>query len=62
MTFFIDYLVPIMYNLDHPALIEEWKLDLDAAPFENNINQDLKIPSIKIVININNKLKTSQQA
>ena len=31
---FIEYLVPIMENLDHPALIEEWKQNIDAADYE----------------------------
>ena len=36
-----------MKNIDHPALIEEWKKNIDAAAYEKNINQDVKIPSIK---------------
>ena len=44
MTFFIEYLVHIMEDLDHTALIEEYTKDIDAAAYENNLNQDLKIP------------------
>ena len=31
---FIEYLVPIMDDIDHPALIEEWKQNVDAAAYE----------------------------
>ena len=31
---FIEYLVPIMDDIDHPALIEEWKQKFDAAAYE----------------------------
>ena len=33
---FLEYLVPIMYNIDHPALIEELKQNLDADAYEKN--------------------------
>ena len=32
--FLIEYLVSIMDDLDHHALIEEWKQNLDAAVYE----------------------------
>ena len=44
-----------MDDLDHTALIEEWKQNVDAAAYENNLNQDVKIPSIKKKIDRNNK-------
>ena len=31
---FMTYHVFIMENLDHPALIEEWKQNIDAASYE----------------------------
>ena len=31
---FIEYLVPITYDLDHPALIKEFKQNLDSAAYE----------------------------
>ena len=43
---FIEYLVTIMDDLDHPASIEEWKQNIDAAAFEK-LNQDVKITSIR---------------
>ena len=33
---FIEYLIPIMGDLDHPTLIEEWKHNIDAAAHEKN--------------------------
>ena len=30
---FIEYLVPIMADIDHAALIEEWKQNIDAATY-----------------------------
>ena len=32
---FIEYLVTIMDDLDHPASIEEWKQNIDAAALKN---------------------------
>ena len=33
---FIEYLVPIMEDIDHPALIEERKQNLDADTYEKS--------------------------
>ena len=44
-----------MDNIDHPALIEELKQNLDAAADEKNINHDVKIPSINKKIDRNDK-------
>ena len=52
---FIDYLVPIINDPYHPALIEERKQNINAAAYENNLNTDVKIPSIKKKIDRNNK-------
>ena len=52
---FIEYFVPIVDYLDHPALIEEWKQIIDAADHENNLNQDVKIPSGNKQIDLNEK-------
>ena len=43
---FIEYLVSIIHNLDHFSLIEEWKINIDAAAHEKKLNKDVKIPSI----------------
>ena len=31
---FLEYLVTVMENIDHPALIEEWKRNLDTAAYD----------------------------
>ena len=48
---FIEYLFPIMNNLDRPAFIEEWKQNLDAADYENKSK-----PRCKDTINEENSL------
>ena len=52
---FIEYLVPVVEYIDRSALIEEWKLNLYASAYENNLNQDVKIPPIKKNIDCNEK-------
>ena len=46
-----------MDDIDHPELIEEWKQNVDAIAYENNINQDVRIPSIKKTFDRNNNLE-----
>ena len=43
----IEYLVPLMDDIDHSALIEEWKQNLDAVFYEKHLNQNVKLPSRK---------------
>ena len=43
-----------MNYFEHPALIEGWK-NIDATAYENNLNQDVNIPSIKKIFDRNNK-------
>ena len=52
---FIEYLVPIMDDLEHPKLIEEQKQNMDASSYEENVNQEFKIPSIEKTIDRNAK-------
>ena len=52
---FIEYLVPVMDNLDHTGLIEEWRQILDAAAYEKTLNQDVKLPSKNKTTDCNNK-------
>ena len=49
------YLVPVIEDLEHPALIEEWIQNIDAATYENNLHKDEKLPSIKEKIDHNYK-------
>ena len=51
-----------MNNLDHTALIEEWKQNLDAAAYEKNLNQYVKIPSVQKKLIVMMKLNSGQQA
>ena len=44
-----------MDDLEHPALIEEWVQNIDAAAYEKNIHKDEKLPSIKKKIDSNYK-------
>ena len=44
-----------MDDLDNPALIEEWKQNIDADAYGKNLNQDVKLPSIKKQIDHNDK-------
>ena len=52
---FLEYLVTIMDDLEHPALIEELKQNFDADAYEEYINKDIKIPSIKKQIDHSDK-------
>ena len=59
---FIEYFAPIMENIYHPTLIEEWRQNIDAAAYETKINQDVKIPAIKKKTIVMIKLNNGQQA
>ena len=37
--FFLEYLVPVMDNIEHPALIEEWEQNIDANDYEKSIQR-----------------------
>ena len=52
---FVEYLVPIMENIDHPELIEELKQNLDAAAYEKNLYKYVKLPSTKKKMDRNDK-------
>ena len=41
-----------MDNFNHPAVIEEWKQNLDADTYNKNLNQDLELPSNRKNIDI----------
>ena len=47
MIFYLEYRVPTMESLDHPAFIEEQKQNLNSAAYEKNLYKDVKLPSIK---------------
>ena len=52
---FLEYIVTVMDDLDHHALIKEWKQNLDASAYEKNLYKDVKLPSIKKKIDRNDK-------
>ena len=60
--FFLEYLVPVMDNIDHPALIKEWKKNIDAGAYENNLYKDVKLPSIKKFLIVMIKQNTGQKS
>ena len=36
---FGEYHLPLLKNVDHPALIQECKQNIDYADYENNLNK-----------------------
>ena len=51
-----------MNDLDNPEFIEEWGKILMLLIMRKNLNQDVKISSIKKKLIVMKKLKTGQQA
>ena len=51
----MEYLAPVMKDLENSALTKEWIQNLDAAAYEKNIHKDEKLPSIKKKIDRNHK-------
>ena len=53
---FSKYVTPQIKEIYHPAIIQEWKLNIDAAEYENNMTLS-HVPSTKkqlIVLMISN--------
>ena len=46
-----------MKYLEYPAFIEEFKQNIDAAAYENNLYKDIKLPSVKKKIDRNDKIE-----
>ena len=38
---FSAYVEPLLKNIKHPALLQEWKLNIDDAQYEKNIDANL---------------------
>ena len=36
---YFEYLVSVMYNIDYPVLIEEWRQNLDADAYKKSIQR-----------------------
>ena len=47
INIFIAYVEPLLKDINHPALLQEWKLNLDDAAYEKNIDANLYKPSDK---------------
>ena len=62
MIFFFEYLVPVMCDIDHPTLIGEWKKNIDATAYENNLYKAVKLPSIKKILIVMIKYNTGQKS
>ena len=41
------YVEPLLKDINHPELLQEWKLDIDAAQYKNNIDSNLSKHSEK---------------
>ena len=46
-TIFSKYFTPQIKEIHHPALLQEWKLNIDAAEYENNMKANMYKPSVK---------------
>ena len=44
---FSTYVAPKIKEIHHPALLQEWKLNLDSAEYERNIDANMSKPSDK---------------
>ena len=42
---FSAYVEPLLKYINHPALVQEWKFNLDAAQYKKNIDTNLSKPS-----------------
>ena len=44
INIFSAYVVPLLKYINHPALLQEWELNIDAAAYENNIDANVSKP------------------
>ena len=45
INIFSAYFVPLFKDINHPALLKYWKLNLDADAYERNIDANMSKPS-----------------
>ena len=50
-TIFNTYVTPQIREINNPAFLQEWKLNIDAAEYENNMKANMYKPSEKKKIN-----------
>ena len=41
INIFIQYVVPLIKEINHPELLQEWRLNIDASEYERNIDANL---------------------
>ena len=41
INIFSAYDVPLLKDINHPSLLQEWKLNLDAVAYERNIDANM---------------------
>ena len=44
INIFSAYVVTLLKDINHPLLIQEWKLNLDATAYEKNIDANMSKP------------------
>ena len=47
INIFSAYIVPLLKYIKNPALLQEWKLNLDSAAYEINIDSNMSKTSYK---------------
>ena len=47
INIFSAYVVPLLKDVNNPALIQEWKINIDASAYETNIDANMSKPSDK---------------
>ena len=47
INIFSAYFVPLLKDINHPALLQEWKINLYYSEYENNIDDNISKPSDK---------------
>ena len=47
INIFVAYVVPLLKDINHSALFQEWKLNIDAELYEINIDANMSKPSDK---------------
>ena len=48
INIFSAYFVPLLKDINHPVLLQEWKLNIDASVYETNIDTTLSKHSDKV--------------
>ena len=57
--FSVDF-VPLLKDINHPALLQEWKINLNAAAYEKNIDANVSKTSDKNKLTVTIETCTGQ--